>query len=118
VLGKAKVMSYEDLEEARAKRVVKESTQAAKGKGKRGRKSKSSPPELEEDTAEPAKRGRKRKSAELEAPEPTSKGARMSNDPKPARLSQNRGELQGADVLAEEETATRHSDNVDKLILV
>jgi hypothetical protein len=32
VLGKAKVMSYEDLEEARAKRVVKESTQAAKGK--------------------------------------------------------------------------------------
>jgi hypothetical protein len=36
VLGKAKVMSYEDLEEARAKRVVKESTQADKGKGKRG----------------------------------------------------------------------------------
>jgi hypothetical protein len=56
VLGKAKVMSYEDLEEARAKRVVKESTQAAKGKGKRGRKSKSSPPEPEEDTAETARR--------------------------------------------------------------
>lgn len=37
VLGKAKVMSFEDLEEARAKRIVKESTQAAKGKAKRGR---------------------------------------------------------------------------------
>lgn len=48
-------MSYEDLEEARAKHVVKETTQAAKGK--RGRKSKSSPPELEEDTAEPARCG-------------------------------------------------------------
>jgi hypothetical protein len=29
MFGKAKVMSYEDLEEARAKRVIKESTQAA-----------------------------------------------------------------------------------------
>jgi DDE superfamily endonuclease len=84
VLGKAKVMSYEDLEEARAKRVVKESTQAAKGKGKRGRKSKSSPPEPEEDTAETARRGRKRKSAGVETPEPTNKMARISNAPKPA----------------------------------
>ena len=49
-------MSYKDLEEAQAKRVEKESTQAAKGKGKRGWKSKSSPPELEEDTAETARR--------------------------------------------------------------
>jgi len=85
VLGKAKVMSYEDLEEARAKRLVKESTQAAKGKGKRGRKSKSSQPEPEEDTAETARHARKRKSAELKAPEPANKMARMSNVPgKPA----------------------------------
>lgn len=86
VLGKAKVMSYEDLEEARAKRLVKESTQAAKGKGKGGRKSKKSPPEPEEeeDTVETARRGRKRTSAELEAPEPTNKMARMCNAPKPA----------------------------------
>jgi hypothetical protein len=83
VLGKAKVMSYEDLEEARVKRVVKDSAQVAKSKGKRGRKSKSSPPEAEEDTAETARRGRKRKSAELEAPEPM-KMTRMSNAPKPA----------------------------------
>jgi hypothetical protein len=82
--GEGKVMSYEDLVEARAKRVEKESTQAAKGKKKRGRKRKSSPPELEEDTAETARRGRKRKSAELEAPEPTNKMARISNAPKPA----------------------------------
>jgi hypothetical protein len=34
-------MSYEDLEEARAKRVAKEKATAAKGKGKRGRKRKS-----------------------------------------------------------------------------
>jgi hypothetical protein len=84
VLGKAKVMSYEDLEEARAKRLAKESAQAAKDKGKRGRKSKKSLPEPEEDTAEPAKRGRKRKSAELEAPEPNNTKARMSNAPKAA----------------------------------
>jgi hypothetical protein len=38
-------MSYEDLVEARAKRAKKESTQEAKGKRKRGRKSKSGPPE-------------------------------------------------------------------------
>jgi hypothetical protein len=37
VLGKAKVMSYEDLEEARAKRAEKDAAKEAKGKGKRGR---------------------------------------------------------------------------------
>jgi hypothetical protein len=84
VLGKAKVMSYEDLEVARAKRVAKDSTQAAKGKGKRGRKSKNSPPEQEDDNAEMARRGRKRKSAEPEVPEPTNKMARTGNAPKPA----------------------------------
>ena len=44
VLGKAKVMSYEDLEEARAKRAAKEKTSL--GEGKRGRKRKSAEPEL------------------------------------------------------------------------
>jgi hypothetical protein len=39
VLGKAKVMSFEDLEEARAKRAAK--GQASAGKSKRGRKRKS-----------------------------------------------------------------------------
>ena len=42
-LGKAKVMSYEDLNEARAKRAAKE--KATTGKGKRGRKHKSPAPE-------------------------------------------------------------------------
>jgi hypothetical protein len=90
VLGKAKVMSYEDLEEeARAKRIVKEATRAAKGKGKRGRKRKNSTLEAEEntaeeDTAESARRGRKRKSAALDLPAPTTKMARISNAPKPA----------------------------------
>ncbi|KAN0089133.1 hypothetical protein V8E51_019393 [Hyaloscypha variabilis] len=87
VLGKAKVISYEDLEEARAKRVVKDSAQVAKGKGKRGRKSKCSPAEPEEGITETARRGRKRKSAELETPEPTKKMTRMSNVPKPASAS-------------------------------
>ncbi|KUJ17482.1 uncharacterized protein LY89DRAFT_584597, partial [Mollisia scopiformis] len=83
VLGKAKVMSYEDLEEARAKRVVKDAAKAAKGKGKRGRKCKSATPEAEEATADKVKRGRKRKSTVLEAeaeepePEPNPKIARM-----------------------------------------
>jgi hypothetical protein len=39
VLGKAKVMSFEDIEEARVKRTAKE---VIKGKGERGRKRKSS----------------------------------------------------------------------------
>lgn len=68
VLGKAKVMSYEDLEEARAKRADKEAVKEAKGKGKRGRK---------------------RKSAALEAdtPEPNAKVVRMSEASAPTRAS-------------------------------
>jgi hypothetical protein len=61
VLGNAKVMSYEDLEEARAKRAAKE--KATAGKGKRGRKRKSPAPE----------------------PEPEAKVARMSEVPEPAK---------------------------------
>jgi hypothetical protein len=83
VLGKAKVMSCEDLEKARATRVEKDCAQAAKGKGKRGRKSKRSPAEPEEGIAETARRGRKRKSAELEAPEPTNRIVQISNVPEP-----------------------------------
>jgi hypothetical protein len=49
VLGKAKVMSYEDLEEARAKR--KEIEKAAAGKAARGRKRKA--PALAVDVTEP-----------------------------------------------------------------
>jgi len=96
VLGKAKVISYEDLVEARAKRVVKEATRAAKGKGKRGRKQKSSTLEAEEDTTEEdtvdkdtigsARRARKRKSAAVDAPAPANK-ARISNAPKPVSTS-------------------------------
>jgi hypothetical protein len=48
VMGKAKVMSYEDIKEARAKRAAKE--QATAGKGKRGRKRKSDV--LESDASE------------------------------------------------------------------
>jgi len=68
VLGKAKVMSYEGLEKARAKRADKEAAKEAKGKGKHSRK---------------------RKSAALEAdtPEPIAKVVRMSEAPAPARAS-------------------------------
>jgi hypothetical protein len=45
VLGKAKVMSFEDVEEARTKRAAKEKTILGKVKGKRGRKGKSPAPE-------------------------------------------------------------------------
>ncbi|KAF4634577.1 hypothetical protein G7Y89_g3524 [Cudoniella acicularis] len=80
--GKGKVMSYEDIEEARAKRAEKD---AMKGKGKRGRKRKSAALEADEPDAvtEPEvahaakevitgkrKRGRKRKSAVQETDEP------------------------------------------------
>ena len=90
VLGKAKVMSFEDIEVARAARAAKE---VIKGKGKRGRKRKSiaieaddpepdaepdSEPDSEPEVARAAeevingrrKRGRKRKSSALEADEP------------------------------------------------
>ena len=80
-------MSYEDLEEARAKCVEKESIQEAKGQGKRGRKPKSSPPEADEGTADTARRSRKRKSAAQEAPNPSNKVARVSNAPAPAIAS-------------------------------
>lgn len=59
VLGTAKVMSYEDLEDAWAKCAEKEAARAAKGKSNRGQKPKSSAPEPE-------------------APEPKSKVARIS----------------------------------------
>jgi hypothetical protein len=45
VVGKAKVMSFEDIEVARAARAAKD---AIKGKGKRGRKRKSAAHEAEE----------------------------------------------------------------------
>lgn len=64
VLGKAKVMSYEDLVEARAKRAEKESAKAKDKVNRGGRKRKS--PALEADAAEP-----KAKVARMmESPEP------------------------------------------------
>lgn len=69
VLGKAKVMSYEDLEEARAKRAEKEAAKEAKGKGKRGRKRKN--PASEADASE----------SEADASQPSAKMLRMSEAP-------------------------------------
>ena len=102
VLGKAKVMSFEDIEVARAARAAKE---VIKGKGKRGRKRKSAALEADEpEAAEPepevaragkeaingrGKRGRKRESAAPEAdehePEPEPEVARMTDAPVPWR---------------------------------
>jgi hypothetical protein len=82
--GEGKVMSFAEIEEARARRAVRD---AIKGKGKRGRKRKSAAleadePEADEPEPEPevaraakevikgrGKRGRKRKSAAQEADE-------------------------------------------------
>jgi hypothetical protein len=69
-------MSYEDLEEARAKRAVKESTQAAKGKEKRGRKRKSGTPEVDKGDVDTARCSWKRKSAAQDPLEPGNKVAR------------------------------------------
>jgi hypothetical protein len=72
VLGKAKVMSYEDLVAKRAEGEAKEQAKA-KEKEKRGRQCKS-PPE-----AGNGKRSWKRKSTpEAGGPEPKAKAARMS----------------------------------------
>jgi len=82
ILGKAKAMSYEDLEEARAKRAEKDAAKEANGKGKRGRKPKSTMSEAET-SADKGNHGRKRKSTapEADAPEPKAKKARMIESP-------------------------------------
>jgi hypothetical protein len=101
VLGKAKVISFEDIEVARAARAAKD---VIKGKGKRGRKRKSTALEADEPEteAEPevahtakevingrGKRGRKRKSAAQEAdepePEPEPEVVRIIEAPEPWR---------------------------------
>jgi hypothetical protein len=89
VLGQAKVMSFKDIEVARAARAAKE---VSKGKGKRGRKRKSAalePDALEPEVARAAKeaingrgkRGRKRKSAAQEADALEPEVARMIDAP-------------------------------------
>src|SRR5271170_6472850 len=99
VLGKAKIMSFEDIEVARAARAAKE---VIKGKGKRGRKRKSAALEADEPEIESepevaraakqaingrGKRGRKRKSAaqEEDEPEPDPEVARVIEAPEPWR---------------------------------
>jgi hypothetical protein len=106
ILGKAKVMSFEDIKVARAARATKE---VIKGKGKRGRKRKSTAVEADEpepDEPEPnsepdsepevacageevingrGKRGRKRKSAAPEPDEPEPEVAWMIDAPVPWR---------------------------------
>ncbi|KAH6680178.1 hypothetical protein B0J14DRAFT_557548 [Halenospora varia] len=66
-VGKAKVMSYEDIGEARAKRAAKKQAKAkGRGRGKRGRK-------------------RKSLALEVDALEPKTKVAWISEAPEPAR---------------------------------
>ena len=71
ILGTARIMSYEDIELARAERAEKDTAKEATGKRKRGRPRKAphaeeGPVETEEGPAE-KKRGRKRKSIVLDA---------------------------------------------------
>jgi hypothetical protein len=98
VLGKAKVMSFEDIEEARAKRATKE---VIKGKGQRGRKRKSAAleadepeaadepePEPEPEVARAAKEviigsGRRGQKRRIATPEP--EVARIIKSPEPWR---------------------------------
>jgi hypothetical protein len=72
VLGTAKVMSYEELEKAKAERAAK---QTAKEARKAKREAKKAAKEAEEATLGKSTRGRKRKSsAEADAPEPKGQG--------------------------------------------
>jgi hypothetical protein len=74
VLGTARIMSYQDLVEARAKRGEQDAAKEAKGKGKRGRKRKTVAPETEAEAeasqagpAEPtAKKTRRSEGLDLE----------------------------------------------------
>jgi len=82
VIGTAKVMSYEDLDKARAARAAKDKAAAEKGKGKRGRKRKVSAREAEGDgEGEADARG-----VGSSVPTPKDKWARSNNQqPKPWR---------------------------------
>lgn len=64
VLGKAKVMSYEDLEEARARREVKD--KATTSKGKRGRKRKTPAPEEEAEVSSSVPQDKVARKSEVE----------------------------------------------------
>jgi hypothetical protein len=76
VIGKAKVMSWEDIEEAREKRAAKE--QAAADKRDRGQQKRAA---KEQATTDKGKRARKRKDAAPEVTEPKAKMARISEAP-------------------------------------
>jgi hypothetical protein len=89
-------MSYEDLEEAQAKRAERDAAREANGKGKRGRKCKRTTPEAEEATVDKVKQGRKRKSTVLDTeaeepeepePEPSAKIMRTSRATTPSGAS-------------------------------
>ena len=93
VLGKAKVMSFEDLEVAQAAHAAKE---VIKGKGKHGRKRKETALVAEELDPEPrlacaakeaikgrGKRGRNRNGAVQDADEPEPEASQMIESPKP-----------------------------------
>ncbi|KAL8761205.1 MAG: hypothetical protein Q9194_007717, partial [Teloschistes cf. exilis] len=82
ILGKAKVMSYEDLGEARAKRAAaKEKAMVAQAKRAAAKEEKATA--KEKATAGKGKRGRPRKNP---APEASSPEMQMSEVPEPARL--------------------------------
>lgn len=88
ILGKAKVMSYEDLEVAGAKRAAKEKAKATAGTGKAGRKLQNAAPEAEEATADKKQRRPKRKSLAPEAGSLETRSTpvvRMSETSEPAR---------------------------------
>jgi hypothetical protein len=88
VLATAKIISYEDLVEARAKRAEQDAAKEAKGKGKRGRKRKApSTPEPAEDNTK-VKRGRKRSRTATESEVNSNQGSkqvRMNKVLEPAR---------------------------------
>ena len=63
VLGKAKVISYEDLEVARENRAAKDKVKAGKGKGKGSRKRKCAAPEAAEPSAKVVRTSTVRKAA-------------------------------------------------------
>jgi hypothetical protein len=89
ILGKAKVMSYEDLREAREKRDAKDKAKATAGKGKRGRKPKSAAPGAEDVTADKTVVGSaKVLQTEPDAPESAkAKVARVSEASEPVMAS-------------------------------
>jgi hypothetical protein len=101
VVGKAKVMSWDELEKAKAARAAKE--QAAADKKQRGQKPKDPAPEAGETTVGKGKRGRGRKSCASDADTTRSAKANVTRVSDPSGVDERSARASGAVLNGEDD---------------